>query len=88
MQFAAERTTQKLVLSVFSASVLSNMIDNVVANGHAVSSRDHYAGSVKDYFANKGEGENAGGCSNQRNMQEEAGSSWSHLFSMFVILIQ
>ena len=62
---------KKLVLSDFSASVLSNMIDNVVANGHAVSSRDHYAGSVKDYFANKGEGGKTGGCSNQRNMQKK-----------------
>eukprot|EP00943_MAST-04B_sp_MAST-4B-sp1_P005640 g5640.t1 len=41
----------KLVLSDFSASVLSNMIDNVIANNFSVSSRDFYAGSVSNYFA-------------------------------------
>ena len=40
----------KLVLSDFSAAVLSNMIDNVLANNLIISSRDHYAGSVDDYF--------------------------------------
>jgi hypothetical protein len=61
----------KLVLSDFSASVLSNMIDNVIANNFSVSSRDFYAGSVYNYFTKINGSEEQGEPGEQRGEKSQ-----------------